>query len=296
MAITQPLTPTMADRDGFIWFNGQLVKWRDANTHMLTHGLHYASVAFEGERAYNGKVFKLKEHTQRLIESAKILRMTIPYNLDQLMAATNEVVKANNLPNCYLRPIVFRGPEVMGLLPSSAPAHVAIAAWEWPSYFDMATKMKGIKLQWAEWRRPAANTAPVHSKCAGLYMICTLAKMKAEEEGDNDAMFMDYRGLVAEATGANVFFKFNDGKIHTPTPDCFLDGITKHAVSDILRGMGVEVIERPIKPEELANATECFLTGTAAEVTPVKSIGNYQFAPGDFSQMVVKKFYDMVAG
>lgn len=286
--------PTMDNRDGFIWQNGKMIPWRDAETHVLTHGLHYASVAFEGERAYNGKIFKLKEHTQRLIDSAKILRMAVPFTLDQLMAASNEVVKANNLPNCYLRPIVFRGPEVMGLLPSAAASHVAIAAWEWPSYFDMATKMKGIKLQWAEWQRPAPNTAPVHSKCAGLYMICTLAKMKAEEEGYNDAMFKDYRGLVAEATGANVFFKMKDGKIHTPTPDCFLDGITRRAVMDIIKTMGVEVVERAIKPEELSEATECFLTGTAAEVTPVKSIGDYQFTPSDFSQTIVKKFNDMV--
>lgn len=289
-----PLPPTMADRDGFIWFNGQLVPWRDANTHLLSHGLHYASVVFEGERAYNGKVFRLQEHSQRLIDSAKMLRMTIPYSVNEIMTATEEVVKANKLRDCYIRPIAYRGPEVTGLLPSSAPAHVAIAVWEWPSYFDTATKMKGIRLTFAEWQRPSPKTEPVHSKCAGLYMICSLAKMAAEEEGYNDAMFLDYRGLVAEATGANVFFKMKDGTIHTPKPDCFLDGITKHTVSDMLRRQGYTIVERHIKPEELRDATECFLTGTAAEVTPVSQIGEYHFQPTDFSYKLVKEFMTLV--
>lgn len=292
---TKKTAPTsMDDRDGYIWYDGKLLDWRKVTTHVLTHALHYAGAVFEGMRCYNGQVFKLTEHNERLLYSGKLLKLIIPYSVAELNAATAQVIAVNKLSNCYVRPIAFRGSEVMGLKPSANPAHVAIAIWEWPSYFDMATKMKGISLKIAEWKRPAAETAPVHSKCSGLYMICSLAKADAEDNGYDDALFLDYRGYVAEATGANIFFKMKDGKVHTPIADCSLDGITRRAVIGLLKQQGYEIVERHISLAELEHATESFLTGTAAEVTPIARIGEFQFKPSDFSKKLLEQFNQMV--
>lgn len=280
----------MDDRDGKIWMDGSMVDWRSAKVHVLNQGLHYASCVFEGERAYNGKVFKLREHTERLFYSAGVMKMKIPFTIEQVMDAHQQVMDANNLSDCYFRPFVYRGSEVMGLLPSNNPAHIVIAAWVWPSYFDMATKMKGIRLKTATFKRPSPETEPVHAKAAGLYMICSLEKLDAEEKGFNDALFLDYRGYIAEATGANIFFKMTDGKLHTPKPDCFLDGITRQSVISIAKRHNIDVVERHIKPEELAQVSECFLCGTAAEITPVSAIDNFHFNPGGTCQSMVEWF------
>lgn len=277
------------DRDGFVWFNGKLVPWRDAKIHVLTHALHYASSVFEGERAYGGKVFKLEEHTDRLFFSAKALDMKIPFTPQEINDATYETLKANNIADAYVRPVVWRGSEMMGVGAQKASINVAITCWVWAQYFTIEARLKGVRLQMAEWRRPDPATAPVKAKAAGLYMICTISKHKAEAAGFDDALFLDWRGLVAEATGANVFFVMN-GEIHTPTPDCFLDGITRRAVMEMARKRGYKVIERAIKPEEMANAQECFLTGTAAEVTPVREIGPYKFTPGDVCRTLMADF------
>jgi branched-chain amino acid aminotransferase len=277
------------DRDGFIWFNGQLIPWRDAKVHVLTHALHYASSVFEGERAYAGKVFKLEEHTERLFFSAKTLDMKIPFTPQQINDATYETLKANNQSDAYVRPVVWRGSEMMGVGAQDATIHVAITSWVWAQYFSLEARLKGVRLQFSEWRRPDPRTAPVKAKAAGLYMICTISKHKAERDGYDDAMFLDWRGQVAEATGANVFFVI-DGEIHTPTPDCFLDGITRRVVIDMARKRGYKVIERAIMPEELVNAQECFLTGTAAEVTPVREIGPYKFTPADVCRALMTDF------
>ncbi len=285
---------TMDDRDGFIWLDGKLVDWRSAQVHVLNQGLHYASSVFEGERAYKGKVFKLREHTERLFYSAEILKMKINFTVQQIIDAHAEVIEANGLSDCYIRPVVYRGSEVMGLLPSNNPAHVAIAAWVWPSYFDMATKMKGIRLKTATYKRPSPETEPVHSKAAGLYMICSLEKLDAEQKGFNDAMFLDYRGYIAEATGANIFFKMTDGNLHTPIADCFLNGITRRTAMELAQKNGIKVIERHIKPEELSQVTECFLCGTAAEITPVSSIDDHHFNPGNTCQSMVSWYNELV--
>lgn len=277
------------DRDGVIWYDGALVPWREANLHVLTHGLHYASCVFEGERVYNGKVFKLTEHSERLAASARILGFELPYSVAEIDAATNETVKAMGFADAYVRPVAWRGSEMMGVSAQSSRIHVAIAVWQWPSYFSPEAKMAGIKLMWAPWRRPAPDTAPTASKAAGLYMICTLSKHEAERQGYQDALMLDYRGLLAEATGANLFLVM-DGKIHTPKPDCFLDGITRRTVIDLAKKRGIEVIERHIQPEELANTQEVFLTGTAAEVTPVGQIGEYSFTPGRVCETLVKDY------
>ena len=282
-------TQTFDDRDGFIWFDGQLVNWRDAKIHVLTHAMHYASAVFEGERVYDGKVFKLAEHSQRLADSARLLDFEIPYSVAEINAATQAVVKANNIGDGYLRPIAWRGSEMMGVAAQSAKIHLAIATWVWPSYFSPEAKMKGIRLQFADWRRPAPYTAPTKSKAAGLYMICTLAKHKAEREKFDDALMLDWRGQVAESTGANVFFA-KDGKLHTPTPDCFLDGITRRTVIGLARARQIEVIERAIMPDELKGFDECFLTGTAAEVTPVSEIGPYKFTPAAMCKTLLEDF------
>lgn len=282
-------TQTFDDRDGFIWFDGQLVNWRDAKIHVLTHAMHYASAVFEGERVYDGKVFKLAEHSQRLADSARLLDFEIPYSVAEINAATQAVVKANNIGDGYLRPIAWRGSEMMGVAAQSAKIHLAIATWVWPSYFSPEAKMKGIRLQFADWRRPAPYTAPTKSKAAGLYMICTLAKHKAEREKFDDALMLDWRGQVAESTGANVFFA-KDGKLHTPTPDCFLDGITRRTVIGLARARQIEVIERAIMPDELKGFDECFLTGTAAEVTPVSEIGPYKFTPAAMCKTMLEDF------
>ncbi|MFN4309144.1 MAG: branched-chain amino acid aminotransferase [Ferrovibrio sp.] len=277
------------DRDGLIWLDGTLIPFRDAKLHVLTHGLHYASCVFEGERAYEGEVFHLTEHSQRLIDSAKLMDFTIPYSVEEIDRATRETVAANKMPNCYVRPVAWRGSEMMGVSAQHNKIHVAIAVWEWPSYFSPEAKMKGLRLQISDWRRPAPNTAPTKAKAAGLYMICTLSKHKAEREGYQDALMLDWRGQVAEATGANIFFS-KDGKLHTPTPDCFLDGITRRAVMAMARARGIEVIERAIMPEEMSGFEECFLTGTAAEVTPVSEIGPYSFKPGRICQTLLADF------
>jgi branched-chain amino acid aminotransferase len=283
------------DRDGQIWFDGELIPWRDAKVHVLTHGLHYASCVFEGERVYNGSVFKLTEHSERLARSAEILGFKLPYSVAEIDAATNLVVKAQGFTDGYVRPVAWRGSEMMGVSAQHNTIHVAIACWEWPSYFSPEARMAGIKLQTSKWARPAPNTAPTASKAAGLYMICTMSKHAAENDGFHDALMLDYRGLVAEATGAN-FFMAVDGKLHTPTPDCFLDGITRRTVIDLAKRRGIEVIERAIKPDELKNADEIFLTGTAAEVTPVGQIDDLKFTPGRICKTLMEDYDALVSG
>ncbi|RCK42476.1 branched-chain amino acid aminotransferase [Thalassospira profundimaris] len=288
-------TPTFDNRDGFIWFNGELKPWRDSTLHVLSHALHYASAVFEGERSYNGKVFKLAEHGERLIKSGKILDMTIPYSAAELDAAVLETLKANNIVDGYVRRIAWRGSEMMGVAAQTTKINVAIATWQWPSYFKPEERLKGIRLDLSKWARPAPNTAPTDAKAAGLYMICTMSKHDAERKGYADAMLLDYRGHVAEATGANVFFA-KDGKLHTPTPDCFLNGITRRTVIDLAKARGIEVIERTILPEEMADFEECFLTGTAAEVTPVSEIGQYTFTPGQICKTLMEDYMALVTG
>jgi branched-chain amino acid aminotransferase len=281
------------DRDGSLWYDGKLVPWREAKTHVLTHGLHYASSVFEGERLYSGRIYKLKEHTERLFESARILGMKIPYTEKEIDEACYEAAKAQDITNGYVRPVVFRGSEMMAVAAQHTKIHVAIAVWQWPSYFDPATKLKGIRLTISDWRRPAPDTAPTKAKAAGLYMICTLSKHAAEQQGYADAMMFDYRGYVAEATGANMFF-VKDGALHTPTPDCFLDGITRRSVVALARARQIPVHERHIERHELDGFTECFLTGTAAEVTPVGEIGPYKFKPGRITETLMNDYAEDV--
>jgi len=281
------------DRDGSIWMNGSLRPWRDANIHILSHALHYASCVFEGERVYSGEIFKLREHTDRLIESGRILGFEIPYTADEIDAACKETVAAQNITDGYVRPVAWRGSEMMGVSAQETKINLAVAVWEWPSYFDPAERLKGIRLDMAEYRRPAPETAPCKSKAAGLYMICTISKHAAEAKGYADAMMLDYRGYVAEATGANVFF-VKDGKLHTPIPDCFLDGITRRTVIDLAKARGIELIERHIKPEEMADFEQCFITGTAAEVTPVSEIGPYRFTPGEITEHLMNDYIALV--
>lgn len=277
------------DRDGFIWFDGQIVPWRDAKVHVLTHGLHYGSCVFEGVRVYNGKIFKLREHTERLITSGKLLGFAIPYTVEELEKATKETIAKQGVENGYIRPVAWRGSEMMAISAQQTKIHVAIASWQWPSYFSKEAKERGLRLQISKWARPAPNCAPTASKAAGLYMICTLSKHTAESEGFDDALMLDYRGLLSEATGANLFLVM-DGKIHTPTPDCFLDGITRRTVVDLARVRGIEVIERHIKPEELKNTQEIFLTGTAAEVTPIGQIGEQKFSVGNITRQPMEDY------
>ena len=280
---------------GHIWFNGEFVAWGDAKVHVLTHGLHYASSVFEGERAYEGEIFKLREHTERLFYSAETLGMKIPYSVEEIDEACVATLKKQGLKDAYIRPVAWRGSEMMGVSAQKNRINVAIAVWEWPSYFDPQERLKGIRLDIADWRRPDPKTAPSFAKAAGLYMICTLSKHAAEAKGYADAMMLDYRGQVAEATGANLFF-ITDGVIHTPKPDCFLDGITRRTVIDLARARGIEVVERAIMPEELSGFSECFLTGTAAEVTPVSEIGSYRFTPGDISRALMDDYEALVTG
>ena len=284
------------DRDGVIWLNGEMVPWRDARTHSLSHGLHYASLVFEGERSYGGTIFKSREHTQRLRASCQMLDFDIPYSDDEMEAVKQQVLAENDIVDGYVRAFCWRGSEMMAISAQQTKTHVAVAAWQWPSYFDPEVKMKGITLDIAEWKRPSAESAPVHAKAAGLYMICTLSKHAAERKGFTDALMLDYRGYIAEATGANVFFLMEDGKIHTPIADCFLDGITRRTVIELAQKEGLEVVERHILPEEMAQARECFLTGTAAEVTPVSLIGDYQFTPGNVTKTLVQAYEDLVYG
>ena len=278
---------------GDIWMNGEFVPWGDARVHVLTHGLHYASCVFEGERAYGGEIFELTRHTERLHESARLLGFQIPYSVDEIDEACRETLKRQGLVNAYVRPVAWRGSEMMGVSAQANRINVAIAVWDWPSYFDPEQKMKGIRLDMAEWRRPDPATAPCRSKAAGLYMICTLSKHAAEEKGYADAMMLDYRGYVAEATGANVFFS-RQGELHTPTPDCFLNGITRQTVIGLARKRQIKVIERHIQPDEMASFEECFITGSAAEVTPVSEIGPYRFAPGEICKAMVDDYQTAV--
>ncbi|MGC6537300.1 MAG: branched-chain amino acid aminotransferase [Candidatus Puniceispirillaceae bacterium] len=284
------------DRDGTIWLDGEMMPWRDARTHTLSHGLHYASMVFEGERSYGGAIFKSREHTERLRNSCQLLDFDIPYSDDEIEEIKKQVLAENDIIDGYIRAFCWRGSEMMAISAQQTTTHVAIAAWSWPSYFDPETKMKGITLDIADWKRPSPESAPVHAKAAGLYMICTLSKHTAERKGFHDALMLDYRGYVAEATGANVFFLMEDGKLHTPEADCFLNGITRRTVIALAKEEGFEVIERHIKPEEMANARECFLTGTAAEVTPVSQIGDYQFTPGNVTRALVQGYEDLVNG
>ena len=281
------------DRDGHIWFNGALVPWREARVHVLTHGLHYGSCVFEGERAYGAQIYKMTEHHERLHTSAQLLGFELPYSVEEIDEAALEVLRVNGIGDGYLRPVAWRGSEMMGVSAQHNRINVAIAAWEWPAYFSPEARLKGIRMTQAEWRRPAPDTAPTKSKAAGLYMICTLSKHKAEAEGYNDALMLDYRGRIAEATGANIFL-VQDGVIHTPDPDCFLDGLTRQTVIALARARGYEVVERAIMPEELARTHEVFITGTAVEVTPVSEIDEHRFTPGDITKTLMSDYEDLV--
>jgi len=281
------------DRDGWIWLDGQFVPWREAKVHVLTHGLHYGSAVFEGERMYGGEIYELTAHTERLFKSAEILDMTIPFTVAQIDQACKDTCARNGLTDAYVRPIAWRGSEMIGVSAQNTKIHVSIAVWDWPSYFKPEEKAKGIRLTWAKYKRPSPETEPVHAKAAGLYMICTLSKHAAEKEGFTDAMMLDWRGYIAESTGSNVFF-VQDGVIHTPVADCFLNGITRQSVIRLAREKGFEVVERHIRPEELAGFSECFVTGTAAEVTPVASIGEYSFKPSNISLSLMDDYAKMV--
>jgi len=281
------------DRDGYIWMDGEFVPWRDTKIHVLTHALHYASSVFEGERAYNGKIFRSLDHSKRLHNSAKIMGFEIPFSVEQLEEAKREALAKSGLDSAYVRAIAWRGSEMMGVSAQQNTIHLAVAVWHWGDYF--ADKMKGIRMTHAEWRRPAPDTAPCHAKAAGLYMICTLSKHAAEREGYADALMLDYRGQVAEATGANIFF-VRDGALHTPTPDCFLNGLTRQTTIKLARERQIEVIERAIMPDELPTFSECFITGSAAEITPVAEIGAHTYKPGQISEALVNDYSALVNG
>ncbi len=284
------MAPTPYDqRDGFIWMDGALVPWRDAKVHVLTHALHYASAVFEGARIYNGVVFASTEHSERLHNSAKILGFQVPFSVAQLDQAYRDVIEAQGMVNGYLRPIAWRGAEEMGVAAKATKIHVSVACWDWGSYFPMEERLKGIRLRMADYRRPDPATIPCKSKASGLYMICTLEKHRSMDEGFADALMLDWRGLVAEATGANVFF-VKGNTLHTPTPDCFLDGITRRTVMGLAKRRGVEIIERAIRPEEMADFEECFLTGSAAEVTPVSEIGAHRFTVGRITRTLMEDY------
>jgi len=280
---------TFDQRDGWIWVNGELVPWSQAKLHVLSHGLHYGSSVFEGERAYGGAIFKCTEHSERLHKSAEVLGFEIPFSVAEIDAAKKLVLAKNNLVDGYVRPIAWRGSEMMGVSAQKNSIHLAIAAWEWPSYFDPAERLKGIRLDIADYRRPDPRTAPCHSKAAGLYMICTISKHAAERKGYSDALMFDWQDRVAECTGANVFFT-RDGAVHTPIADCFLDGITRRTVIDLAKRRGFEVIERRILPAELDSFNECFITGTAAEVTPVSEIGPHRYQPGNITKTLMEDY------
>jgi branched-chain amino acid aminotransferase len=280
-------------REGVIWMNGDFVPWKDAKIHVLSHALHYGSGVFEGERAYGGEIFKLTEHTQRLFDSAEILDMKIPYTVAEIDAACRETLKRQGFSDAYVRPIAWRGSEMMGVAAQNTKINVAIAIWQWPAYFDPTQLEKGIRLDIAEYRRPDPMTAPSKAKAVGLYMICTISKHKAERKGYADALMLDWRGQVAECTGANIFFVKN-GEIHTPTPDCFLDGITRRTVMGLAQKRQIKVVERAIMPDELKTFEQCFIVGTAAEVTPVGEIGPYKFKVGDLTRALRSDYLDEV--
>ncbi|MGH6912146.1 MAG: branched-chain amino acid aminotransferase [Geminicoccaceae bacterium] len=277
------------DRDGFIWMDGAMVPWRDAKLHVLSHALHYASCVFEGERVYDGRIFKLRDHTRRLTDSARVLGFEVPHDVPTIEQACRQVVAANGIVDGYVRPLAWRGAEMMGVSAQRCRIHVAIAAWTWPAYFTPEARLKGIRMTRGLYSRPSPSTAPTNSKAAGLYMICTLSKHDAEAKGYDDALMLDYRGYLAEGTGANLFLAI-DGKLHTPTPDCFLDGITRRTVIELAKARGIELAERHIQPEELAKADEVFLTGTAVEVTPVREIDEYRFQVGVITRALINDF------
>jgi branched-chain amino acid aminotransferase len=278
------------DRDGVIWMDGEMVPWRQAKVHVLTHALHYASAVFEGARAYNGNIFKLTKHSERLVASGRMLGFEIPWSIDEIDRACEDTLNANGILDGYVRPIAWRGSEMMGVSAQATRIHLAIAAWQWGSYFNEEVKKNGIRLKTSPWRRPPPECAPVHAKASGLYMICTLSKHTMEAAGYDDALMLDYRGLIAEATGANIFFVMPDDRLHTPTPDCFLNGITRQTVIELARARGIEVVERAIRPEDMAAAREVFLTGSAAEVTPVGVIDHHRFTPGEITRLMVEDY------
>ncbi|WP_194745452.1 branched-chain amino acid aminotransferase [Thermaurantiacus tibetensis] len=283
------------DRDGTIWMDGRLVPWREAHVHVLTHAMHYASAVFEGQRAYGGQIFALTQHSERLVRSAELLGFTIPWSVAEIDAACRETLAASGLRDAYMRPIAWRGSEQMGVAAPNARIHLAIACWEWGAYFGEEALARGLRLDIAPWRRPAPYTAPTASKAAGLYMICTLSKHRAADRGYDDALMLDWRGQVAEATGANIFF-VKEGVLHTPVPDCFLDGITRRTVIALARARGVEVVERAIWPEEMEGFEQCFLTGSAAEVTPVGAIGPWRFEVGALTRQLMRDYAAHVRG
>jgi len=280
-------------RSGKIWFNGTPINWADVKIHVLSHGLHYASCVFEGERVYDGEIFKLEEHTERLFHSATRLGFKIPYSQKVLNNSCKEIVAIQKVKNGYVRPIAWRGSEMMAISAQKTKIHVAIAAWDWGSYFDPNLKLKGIKLNISKWRRPAPDTIPWDTKASGLYMICTLSKHEAEQKGFTDSLMLDYQGNVAEATGANVFFKY-DNELHTPIPDSFLNGITRRCIIEIAKSKKIKIVERKIKPEELSKFSGCFLTGTAAEVTPVSQIDKYKFTVCDVIKNLSESYQELV--
>lgn len=283
------------DRDGNIWLDGKLVPWREANVHVLTHALHYASSVFEGQRAYDGEIFRLTDHSTRLKRSGALLGFDIPWSVEEIDAACREVLADSGLTDCYMRPLAWRGSEQMGVSAQKAKIHLAIAVWPWGAYFGEEAIMKGLRLDISQWRRPAPYTAPTQSKASGLYMICTMARHDAQAKGYDDALMFDWRGQVAEGTGANAFF-VKDGKLHTPTPDCFLNGITRQTVIQMLKERGVKVVERHIEPAEMEGFQQCWLTGTAAEVTPVGSIGDYRFEVGALTRSIAGDYEKLVRG
>ena len=280
-------------RSGKIWYNNELVNWEDVKLHVLSHGLHYGSFVFEGLRVYDGEIFKLKDHTERFFYSAKRMDIKIPYSQEEINEATKKIVSAQKVQNGYIRPFAWRGSEMMAVSAQNTKIHVAIATWEWGTYFDPKLKLEGIKLNISKWRRPAPNTIPWDTKASGLYMICTLSKHEAEREGYTDSLMLDHEGNIAEATGANIFFKDKKGDLHTPVPDSFLDGITRRTVIDIAKSKNIKVNERKISPNELSEFVGCFLTGTAAEITPVSKISNNEYKVCDVI-LDLSKSYDQL--
>ena len=287
------MVPHFDNREGYIWLNGDFVEWADAKLHVLSHALHYASSVFEGERVYKRKIFKLEEHTERLFYSANKMDMEIPFTMDEVNDACNTTVNKNNIIDGYVRPIAWRGAEMMGVSAQNTKINFAVAVWEWPSYFDPDERLKGIRLSLSKWRRPSPETIPCDTKAAGLYMICTLSKHDAEKNGYADSLMLDFEGYIAEATGANVFFIKNN-EIHTPSPDCFLDGITRRTVIELAKKRGISIIQRKISPDEMNDFTECFLTGTAVEVTPVSQIGDYNFEPSQITKQLMEDYISLV--
>ena len=281
-------------RAGKLWFNGESLPWEDAKIHVLNHGLHYASCVFEGERVYDGKIFKLEAHTDRLFYSAKRMGMDVPYSQKEINNACNEIVSIQKVRNGYVRPVIWRGSEMMAISAQKNKINVAVATWEWGSYFDPKLKLKGIKLNISSWRRPSPNSIPWDTKAAGLYMICTLSKHEAESQGFTDSLMLDHEGNIAEATGANIFFKNNRDELHTPIPDSFLDGITRRSVIEIAKKKDIKVIEKKISPEEMKNYIGCFLTGTAAEITPVSQIDKYEFKVCNLIQDLNNEYQNLV--